>query len=105
MQNIYHHFLIFDIKITERKHFADYAAGGWHLALGCGILNGAVNLLVMILSGMMSVSLMFPLVSVGGIVVTFFVSKFLYKEKLTKAQYLGFSLGITAIILLNIKGG
>lgn len=93
------------IVITERKHFADYAAGGWHLALGCGILNGAVNLLVMILSGMMSVSLMFPLVSVGGIVVTFFVSKFLYKEKLTKAQYLGFSLGITAIILLNIKGG
>ncbi len=69
---------------------------------GCGIMNGTVNLFVMILSGMMSVSLMFPLMSVGGILVTFTVSILFYKEKLTRLQYLGFLAGIGAVIFLNI---
>ena len=90
---------------TDRRCIVKYAACGWYLALGCGLLNGAVNLFVMILSGFMDVSLMFPLISVGGIVLTFLVSKFFYREQLTKAQYLGFLFGIGAIVLLNIKGG
>jgi hypothetical protein len=90
---------------TDRRCIVKYAACGWYLALGCGLLNGAVNLFVMILSGLMDVSLMFPLISVGGIVLTFLISKFFYREQLTKAQYLGFLFGIGAIVLLNIKGG
>lgn len=90
------------VLISERKECIKTASKSWYLALGCGIMNGGVNLFVMILSGLMSVSLMFPLVSVGGIVVSFLVSKIFYKEKLTKAQYIGFFLGIAAIVFLNL---
>ena len=88
--------------LKERKSAGRYIRAGWPLSLGCGVLNGMVNLFVMILTGLMNVSLMFPLVSVGGIVVTFIVSKVFYKEKLTTAQHIGFLLGIGAIVLLNL---
>ena len=67
-----------------------------------GIMAGTVNLFVMILSGKMSASIMFPLISAGGIVVTFLSSLFFYKEKVSKTQLLGFVLGILAIIFLNL---
>ena len=73
-------------------------------ALGvlCGGFNGAVNLMVMILSGRMQVSLMFPIISAGGIVVTYVISKVFYKEKLSRLQLVGFILGTVSVVLLNI---
>ena len=88
--------------IRERRTAVSHIRSGWHLALGCGVMNAVVNALVMILSGLMSVSLMFPLISVGGIVVSFAVSRWIYREKLTKAQYIGFFFGIAAVIFLNL---
>ena len=90
------------VVLKERKNAGNYIRNGWYLSLGCGILNGMVNMFVMILTGLMNVSVMFPLVSVGGIVLTFIVSKVFYKEKLTTAQHIGFLLGIGAIVLLNL---
>lgn len=87
---------------TERKDVKQFAKTGWHLSLICGLLNGMVNLFVMILSNKMSVSLMFPLISAGGLVVTYFVSRFFYKEKLSKMQLAGFICGAAAVIFLNI---
>lgn len=86
----------------EGKQTGKYIGKGWYLSLGCGALNAMVNLFVMILTGLMNVSLMFPLMSVGGIVVTFIVSKVFYKEKLSTAQHIGFLLGIGAIVFLNL---
>ncbi len=88
--------------ITERKDIVRCAKCGWYFALGCGIMNGIVNLFVMILSARMPVSLMFPLVSAGGIVITYLVSRFIYKEMLTKTQLVGFVLGTASVVLLNI---
>lgn len=88
--------------IKEHKDIKMVAKAGWHLAIACGFMNGIVNLFVMILSGIMPVSLMFPMISAGGIVVTYFVSRFFYKEKLTKTQLVGFVIGIVSIIFLNI---
>lgn len=87
---------------TERKHIKQFARAGWHFAIICGIINGAVNLFVMILSGRMPVAIMFPLISAGGLVLTYLMSKYLYSEKLSKSQLYGFILGICAIILFNI---
>lgn len=87
---------------TERKGLKTYARHGWMPSLLCGIFNGIVNLFVMILSGRMSSSVMFPLISSGGIVLTFLISKFIYKETLTKTQYIGFALGTSAVVLLNL---
>ena len=86
----------------ERKSVKRYARCGWYLAVVCGVLNGGVNLFVMILSGRMPVSLMFSLISAGGLLVTYIVSKFLYKETLTKTQFVGFLFGLSAVVFLNI---
>jgi drug/metabolite transporter (DMT)-like permease len=72
------------------------------LAPVSGVMNGLTNMLVMLLSGLMAVSVMFPLISAGGIIVTYIVSKFFYKEALTKTQFIGFLIGIASIVFLNI---
>lgn len=86
----------------ERKEIKVFAKSGWHLALICGVMNGIVNLFVMILSNIMPLSLMFPMISAGGIVITYIVSRFFYKEKLTKMQFAGFVIGIVSVVFLNI---
>lgn len=88
--------------IKERKQLGTYMKNGWLFGLLSGIFNGIVNLFVMMLSGSMSASLMFPLISAGGIVVTYLISKWIYKEELTKRQLVGFVLGIASVIFLNI---
>lgn len=92
---------MFVIK-KERKEIKSVATAGWYTALPCGIANGMVNLFVMILSGIMPISLMFPMISAGGIVITYLFSRFIYKEKLTKTQFVGFVIGIASVIFLNI---
>ena len=88
--------------LKERTEIKFFAKVGWHWAIICGALNGMVNLFVMILSGKMPVSLMFPLISAGGLIVTYIVSRFFYKEKLTKIQFIGFIFGLMAVVFLNV---
>lgn len=88
--------------IGERGKIAFYCQSGWYFAVLCGIMNGAVNFLVMILSALMPIALMFPIISAGGIVLTYILSRTIYKESLTSRQTVGFVLGIVAVILFNI---
>lgn len=68
----------------------------------CGLANGLVNFLVLVLSTRMPASVMFPVISAGGIVITAAVSIFVYKEKLSLSQKIGMILGTFAIIILSI---
>ncbi len=89
--------------VTERSEWKSFVRNGWWMALAGGIANGIVNMLVMLLNSKnFPVSLMFPIISAGGIVITFFVSKLIYREHLTKAQLWGFVCGVLSVILLNI---
>ena len=91
------------MTLTKERHILKAQKwSGYSLGLLCGALNGIVNLFVMILSGLMPVSLMFPIISAGGIVVIFIVSQVFYKEKLSKAQLVGFILGTVSVVLLNL---
>ena len=91
------------MTLTKERHILKAQKwSGYSLGLLCGALNGIVNLFVMILSGLMPVSLMFPIISAGGIVVIFIVSQVFYKEKLSKAQLVGFILGTISVVLLNL---
>lgn len=95
--------LLFIISLlVERKSIYVNLKKGWKLFLICGLANGFVNLLVLVLSAKMPASVMFPVISAGGIVVTALVSIFLYKEKLSKYQIVGLFLGIASIFALNI---
>jgi len=97
-------FVIFLISLfSEKKNVvSNFKKGFWFYSI-CGLANGIVNLLVILLSnGMMSASVMFPLISAGGIIATFFISLFVYKEKLSIYQISGLILGICSIIFLNL---
>ncbi len=95
-------FLLVYSLIKERRQMTSFIKAGWKEAILCGIANGVVNLLVMVLSDTMPASLLFPLKSGGGILITHLVARFYYKEKLSKMQNVGFIIGLASVILLNL---
>ena len=88
--------------ISDRQRIASGLKKGFWLYTGCGIANGLVNLMVLILSNKMPASVMFPVISAGGVLMSALVSVFIYKENLTKYQWSGLMLGMLSIVLLNI---
>lgn len=67
-----------------------------------GIANAVVNLLVMILTGIIPNVILFPVISAGGIVLGFFAAVFVYKEKLSFVQYIGYAIGVASVVILNL---
>lgn len=67
-----------------------------------GLANGATNLLVMILTGLLPTAILFPSISAGGNSIMFFVALFVYKERLSRKQIFGYIVGVLSIVLLNI---
>ena len=88
--------------ICERGDAGVCMRRGGHLMAACGISNGLVNLFVMILVTLMSAALMYPIMSAGGIILSWTVSRFLYKERLTRGQNLALVLGILSVIFMNL---
>ena len=87
--------------ITERNTMVDSFKKGFPYYTVCGLANGAVNFFVLVLATRMPASVMFPIISAGGIVTTALISIFVYKEKLSLPQKIGMILGITAVVVLN----
>lgn len=88
--------------IKERKTMREHLKKGWLCAVLCGVMNGMVNMFVMILTGRMAASVMFPLISAIGIIPTVLIGVFYYKEKLSKRQAIGFLAGVLSVALLSI---
>ena len=88
---------------TERKKIALSLRRGVITMTVTGVANGVSNLFVILLSTMMSASLLFPLISAGGIVLTSLIAIFYYKEKLSVTQYVGMLLGIASIVFMNLN--
>lgn len=86
----------------ERGEIKEYLKSGLKPAAAGGVMNGAVNLFVMLVTGIMSVSLAFPLISAGSIIATYGVSRLIYRERLSKLQLAGFIVGIGSVVFLNI---
>ena len=57
---------------------------------------------MLILTGLIPNSVLFPCISAGGIVLSLFTALFLFKEKLSAFQIVGYVLGLASVILLNI---
>lgn len=87
--------------IFERKELGKKIKTGAHWYIICGLANGLVNLFTMILAKWPA-SIVFPVISAGGIVTTAIVGIFVYKEKLSAMQIIGMVLGIASIIFLNM---
>lgn len=71
-------------------------------AIPNGIANGTVNLLVLMLTGIIPNSILFPSISAGGIVLGFISATVFYKERLSCIQRIGYFWGAISVLLLNI---
>lgn len=87
--------------IFERKGLGKKLKTGAHWYIICGLANGLVNLFVLMLAKYPA-SIVFPVISAGGIVATALVGIFIYKEKLSFLQIIGMVLGTASIIFLNL---
>ncbi len=87
---------------TERDSILPAVKNGSIPIIICGLANGACNLLVMILSARLPASVMYPLASGGGIILTYCISRFWYKEKLSLMQNIGFVLGVASVVFFNL---
>ena len=87
---------------TERKEMLPALKKGVGYYAVYGVANGISNLIVLLLATKMSSSIVYPVLSAGGIVITSFVSVFVYKEKMNLFQKIGLILGVLAIVAVNI---
>ena len=90
------------VLVKDRPYIKESFGKGLFPAAACGICNGATNLLVMFLLGMMASSVLFPALSAGGIIIAFVYSVFVYKEPFGIRQGIGVAFGIVAMVLLNL---
>jgi len=88
--------------IYERKYIAAILKKSILTPIINGAANGGVNLFVMMLVLLMPSSVLFPVVSAGGIITTAIVSMALYKEQLSRKQIASMILGVFAIVFLNL---
>ena len=88
--------------LSERNDAAVYIKFGVWKGLACGVANGIVNMLVMVMLGTMPASVVFPLITGGSIVLTHIISKVFFHEKLSRRQTIGFLFGVASVILLNL---
>ncbi len=92
----------FAIK-NQRITIKETLKKGWLLALLCGIANGLTNFFVIYLNSKnLPASILFPVVSGGGLLLIFLWSVLVKREKFTAVQYIGYALGVISIVLLNI---
>lgn len=94
---------LFPIAFLREKKAVKYAVkSGWQWFALYGIANGSVNLLVMVASEKIPVSVLFPVISAGGIIISSAFSVFICGEKLSVKQLAGIAIGLVAIVFLNL---
>ena len=82
-------------KLVFKKH--------WAFPVSAGIMNALLNVFVIILAtSELSPSLIYPVLAVGGLMVSMLFSLFAFKEKLKWWQWVGFLIGAVAIALINL---
>ena len=86
----------------ERNQMGRVIKYGWLWALLCGVANGLTNFLVIFLNNRLSASVMFPVISGGGMVLIFLYSVIFARERFKPRQIVGFFLGIASIVILNL---
>lgn len=91
------------IMKEQRKYIGFTVKKGGIIALICGTANGLTNLLTLFLNASnVPASIIFPVISGSGLILIFLYAVFVKKERFTTVQYIGYGLGVAALILMNI---
>lgn len=88
--------------ILERSTFKAIFKHGLLYGAGAGVCNGINNLLTLVVYAYLPISVASPIKSVMNIVLSFVVAVLMYKERFTKQQIVGVSIGVLAILLINL---
>lgn len=90
------------IALAQKKEVIAEIKGCWNYAALAGVANGIANLSTMILGAVIPSAILFPTFSAGSMTIMLLASLFLYKEKLSKIQIVGYAVGILSICALNL---
>lgn len=89
--------------IFETKEIAPAMKKAWYMPILNGAANGFANFMILLLYTIgMSASIVQPVSSAGGIIVTAAISLFIYHEKLSKYQIAGVILGTASVAFLSL---
>ena len=77
---------------------------GWKLffVVGVGVLIAVINIINTYLSGRLPSAVVFPVINGGSIFLTTIMSVLFFKEKPTKSQAIGLSIGVLAILVIAL---
>ena len=86
-------------KLTEKKLIRQTCV----FPVASGLCNGLLNLFIIILAtSTLSPSLIYPVLAIGGLMLTTVFSAFVFKEKMRWWQWVGVFIGIAAVGILSI---
>ena len=88
--------------IKDGKDLKYILKNGSLYSIGAGFSNGATNLLQLFAYTLLPMSLVAPMSSGSSIIISFMISKLIFKEKFSKLQYIGVILGGVALVLFNL---
>lgn len=75
----------------------------WYIPTFAGIFNGVLNLCVILLaSSALSVSLIYPVISIGSLMLTTIFSAIVFREKMYWWQWVGVFIGMISVGILSI---
>jgi drug/metabolite transporter (DMT)-like permease len=88
--------------IKEGKNLGYILKNGSLYALGAGVANGATNLLSLYVYGIAPMSFVAPMSAGVSIIISFLISKIIFREKFSKLQYVSVVLGAIALVLFKL---
>lgn len=87
----------------EKKEWGACLRTSWYTPLLSGASTMAANGFVILTLGTnLSPAIIYPVVAVGGLMITTLISLIFFREKLRPMQWVGFLIGAVAILLLNL---
>lgn len=93
-----------ECRLADAKEKGNKSKKPFWLLLGIMLVSGASvavnNKFNLYLSGVMDSAVFFPIVNGGGLVLTTFAAVLLFREKLSKKQWVGVVFGIASVVFL-----
>ena len=88
---------------SDKIDFSQTVRTSWYFPVSAGVCNALLNLFVIFLAtSSLSPSLIYPVLSIGGLMLTTTCSAFIFKEKMHWWQWLGIGVGIVAVGILSL---
>ena len=93
---------LFLIK-NDIPHFKLLSKGSIKFPMFAGTSSALANLFILLLANTtLSPTVIYPCIAVGGMILSILFSVAVYKEELEKTQWFGLSIGMAAIVCLNL---